>query len=81
VVPTTSFRKPYSHSPTAKIFGEGIVYANCYSWREPNQNPLPFTILIRSHGQVFYETAGTLGPANYITDNTQPTQVCQFVVR
>jgi Uma2 family endonuclease len=24
VVPTTSFRKPYSHSPTAKIFGEGI---------------------------------------------------------
>jgi hypothetical protein len=25
VVPTTSFRKPYSHSPTAKIFGEGIV--------------------------------------------------------
>src|SRR5277367_4826749 len=24
LVPTTSFRKPYSHSPTAKIFGEGI---------------------------------------------------------
>jgi hypothetical protein len=26
VVPTTSFRKPYSHSPTAKIFGEGIDF-------------------------------------------------------
>jgi hypothetical protein len=77
----------FTHTPVEHIYfahapqGTYTVYANCYSWREPNQNPLPFTILIRSHGQVFYETAGTLGPANYITDNTQPTQVCQFVVR
>jgi ankyrin repeat protein len=28
VVPTTSFRKPYSHSPTAKIFGEGIDHGS-----------------------------------------------------
>jgi probable HAF family extracellular repeat protein len=37
VVPTTSFRKPYSHSPTAKIFGEGIAKVNIYrtlnAWR------------------------------------------------
>jgi hypothetical protein len=67
----------FAHAPQ----GVYTVYAHCYSWREPNTLPLPFTIQIRSHGRVFYTTSGTLGPANYITDNTAPTQVCQFRIQ
>lgn len=77
----------YTHRPIEHIYfahapqGTYTVYAHCYSWRELNSTPLPFTIQIRSRGKVFYETSGTLGPSNYVADNTAPTQVCQFAVR
>ena len=77
----------YTHAPVEHIYfahapkGTYTVYAQCYSWREPNANPLPFTVEVRTFGKVFNQTSGTIGPANYITDNTAPTQVCQFVVQ
>ena len=75
-------RKPVEHVYFAKApKGAYTVYAHCYSWREPNRTPLPFTIEVRSHGSVFYQTSGTIGPENYITDNTVPTVVCRFDMR
>jgi hypothetical protein len=77
----------FTRTPVEHIFfarapkGTYTVYAHCYSWREPNSNPLPFTVQVRSHGRVFHETSGTLGPASFVTHDTTPTQVCQFVIR
>jgi hypothetical protein len=67
----------FAHAPQ----GTYVVYAHCYSWRERNRYPLPFTVQLRSHGRVFYQTSGTLGPASYCADDTRPTQVCRFVMR
>jgi len=77
----------FSRTPVEHIYfarapkGTYAVFADCYSWRGPTRTPLPFTVQVRSHGKVFYEMTGTLGPASVITDRTTPTQACQFVMR
>ena len=75
-------RTPVEHIQFARAPG-GVytVYAHCYSWREPNRTPLPFTVEVRSRGKVIYQTTGTLGPGSYIMNLTAPTQVCQFQIR
>jgi hypothetical protein len=75
-------RTPVEHIQFARAPG-GIytVYAHCYSWRENNRTPLPFTVEVRSRGKVIYQTTGTLGPDSYIMNLTTPTQVCQFQIR
>lgn len=83
----SGMRSHFTHTPVEHIYfsqapkGTYRIYARCYSWREPDQNPLTFTLLIRSRGKVFYQTVGTLGPASYVTDNLKPMQVCQFVLK
>ena len=77
----------FSRTPVEHIYfaqaprGTYTVYAHCYSWREKDANPLPYTVQVRSQGKAFHEVSGALGPANYITDNTAPSAVCQFVMR
>ena len=80
--PARYTRKPvehiyFAHAPK----GTYTVYAHCYMWREPNSTPLPFTVQIRSHGKVFHEISGVIGPASYITRDATPVRVCQFEMR
>lgn len=56
------------------------AYAACYSWREPDRSPLPFTIELRSRGKVFSRVTGTLGPASYAVDGVGPVEVSRFEV-
>jgi len=75
-------RRPVEHIYFADApSGKYTVYAQCYSWREPNDTPLPFTIQVRSRGKVMYEWTGKLGPASYAVNGTGPIQACQFVIR
>jgi hypothetical protein len=77
----------YTRAPVEHIYfarapkGTYTVYASCFWWREPDRNPLPCTILVRSRGKVLYQVSGLLGPANYVADGARPIQVCQFVIR
>jgi hypothetical protein len=77
----------FSGKPIEHIFfaraprGTYAVYARCYNWREHSRSPLPFTVQVRSKGKVFYETSGTIGPASFVMNHIEPTQVCEFVVR
>lgn len=57
------------------------VFAHCYSWREPNATPLPFTVEVRTHGRVFYRTTGAIGPRSFVADGAVPILVCQFRMR
>ena len=76
----------FTHHPVEHIYfehapkGKFTVYAHCYSWREPNMTPLPFTVQIRSKGRVVSETSGMAGPMSSISDGTSPIQVCEFVM-
>lgn len=76
----------FTRTPVEHIYfatapkGTYTVYAHCYSWREKDLNPLPYTVQVRWHGKVFHEVSGTLGPQSYAADNIPPTAVCQFAV-
>jgi hypothetical protein len=75
-------RAPVEHIYFARApRGTYTVYAHCYSWRERSSAPLPYTVQVRSHGQVFHEVSGTLGPTSYVADGTAPAQACQFAIR
>ena len=39
------------------------------------------TVQVRSHGQVFHEVSGPIGPANWCANGAPPGQWCQFVMR
>lgn len=67
----------FAHAPS----GVYTVYASCFSWREKTQTPLPFTIEVRSRGQVVQSLTSAIGPRNYCADGAEPIIVCQFVVR
>ena len=72
-------RRPIEHIYFAKApKGTYTVRAVCYSWREPNVIPLPFTVEMRSHNKVFYRGSGTIGPASFASDGAGPTEVCRF---
>jgi hypothetical protein len=72
-------RQPIEHTYFATAAkGVYTVRAHCYSWREPNASPLPFTVEIRSLGKVVYRTVGTIGPANYVADGAPAIEVCRF---
>ncbi len=79
-------RSRYTRTPIEHIYfqqaphGVYTVYARCYSWREPNRQPLPFTIQVRSHGKVLLTKTATLGPASFVIDGIAPAQVCQFMI-
>ena len=67
----------FEHAPP----GTYTVYVSCYSWDEPDSNPLPYTIHVRSRGQVLTQGTGTIGPANYIDNDAPPIRGCQFIIR
>ncbi len=67
----------FTHAPK----GFYTVYAHCYSWRESGAAPLPYTIQVRSRGQVFHQTSGTIGPASFVADGVAPLEVCRFQAR
>jgi hypothetical protein len=77
----------YTRTPVEHIYfaraprGTYIVYARCYSWCEPNFEPLPCTVQVRSRGKVFFERTGTLGPQSFVTHGLAPTEVCRFDIR
>jgi hypothetical protein len=72
-------RQPIEHIYFAAA-PKGIytVRAHCYSWREPDANPLPYTVEIRSHQKVVYRAAGTIGPASFAAEGAGPIEVCRF---
>jgi len=75
-------RTPVEHTHFVRApRGTYTVYVHCYSWREPNSTPLPYTVQVRSHGKLVHEQSGTIGPESFVSHNTTPTQVCQFVMR
>ena len=67
----------FNHAPR----GTYTVFVSCYSWRERFNGSMPCTVQIRSHGQVFHEVSGPVGPANYCANGARPGQWCQFQVR
>ena len=67
----------FAHAPK----GTYTVYAHCYSWREPDNRPLPCTVQVRSQGRVISRLNGTLGPASFVIEGVHPLQVCQFQIR
>jgi hypothetical protein len=77
----------FSHTPVEHIYfthapaGTYTVYAHCYSWRERSLTPLPCTVQVRTHGKVFHEVSGALGPASFVANGIAPIQACQFVIR
>lgn len=74
----------FTRSPVEHIYfaraprGTYTVYASCFSWREPDRRPLPFTIQVRSRGRVCLQTTGAIGPASYCADGARPVEVCRF---
>ena len=64
----------FEHAPK----GLYTVYAHCYSWREPNMNPLPCTVEVRSHGRLFYAATGTLGPGGRDKIGFPTRQITRF---
>lgn len=75
-------RTPVEHIYFARApRGTYTVYASCFSWREPDRRPLPFTIQVRSRDRVILQTTGVIGPASYVADGARPIQVCQFTAR
>ncbi len=81
-VPSRWTRSPvehiyFAHAPK----GTYTVFAHCYSWREPNHSPLPYTVEIRTRNKAFSHVSSTIGPASYVGDGAGAVQVCQFTVR
>jgi hypothetical protein len=75
-------RQPIEHIYFARALrGTYIVRAHCYSWREPDATPLPYTVEIRSHHRVVYRTVGTIGPASFVGEGAGPIEVCRFEQR
>lgn len=74
-------RKPVEHiyfsNPPKGVYS---IHVSCYSWREPNQNPLPCVLDIRSHGIVMKHLNGTMGPANYIDNNLKYVEAYKYTV-
>ncbi len=75
-------RKPVEHiyfsNPPKGIY---IAQVSCYSWREPDRNPLPCTLDVRSHGKVIHHVNGTMGPRNYIDNSVKFTEAFKFEVK
>lgn len=67
----------YSEAPK----GAYTVYVQCYSWRERDPRPLPFSVQVRCRGKVMYEWSGAVGPESYTANGIPPLQACQFVIR
>jgi len=77
--PTRFSRHPVEHTYYVHATrGMYAVYVHCYSWREASRAPLPFIVQARSHGKVFYEQPGTLGPASYAVDGAIPVLACRL---
>lgn len=55
-----------------------VVNVHCYSWRERSRTPLKYTVQARSHGKVFYERTGTLGPDSYAVEGVAPVVACRL---
>jgi hypothetical protein len=74
----------FSSTPVEHIFytraarGTYTVFVSCYSWREPNASPLPFTIDVRSHGRTLFHGTGSIGPRNWCADGAPPVAVYRF---
>lgn len=67
----------FNHAPR----GTYTVFVSCYSWRERFAGSMLCTVQVRSHGQVFHEVSGPIGPANWCANGAPPGQWCQFVMR
>ena len=75
-------RRPVEHIYFSKApKGTYFVRTSCYSWREPNQDPLPCTLDVRSNGKVIHHLNGTMGPKNFITDNVKYIEAFKFEVK
>ena len=72
-------RQPIEHIYFAQApKGIYVIRAHCFSWREPNANPLPYTMEIRSHDKVVYRAVGTIGPRSYVGEGARPIEVYRF---
>ncbi len=72
-------RQPIEHVFFARApSGVYSVRVHCYSWREPDPTPLPFTVEIRSHGSIVSRKIGTIGPASFASDGAAPTEACRY---
>lgn len=60
--------------------GSYTVYAHCYSWREADQQPIPYTVRVRTRNGEIQEIKGLLGPSNFAADGVAPSEVFTFVV-
>lgn len=79
--PTRFTRHPIEHTYFERATtGTYLVYVHCYSWRETRQTPLAYTVQARSHGKVFYEQSGVLGPASYAVEGVAPVVACHLNV-
>jgi hypothetical protein len=79
--PTRFTRRPVEHTYFRQAApGTYLVYVHCYSWREGSRAPLAYLVQARSHGKIFYEQPGTLGPASYAVDGATPVLACRLTL-
>lgn len=66
----------FEHAPK----GMYSVLVDCYSWQGADMKPIPYTVLIRCHGQVVSRCYGVAGPANWIENGTPPVELARFAI-